>query len=1277
MIGDIDSDGTITLNDANLVFKHISNTELLSSENISSADVDFNGEITTEDAIIIAEAANNSQQIASRILQSEASPGAAITIMSPELLDIEGTFSIEVGNSIYIQNPSRVVRGYATFMVPLDPTVQNSISVTPGPVEVRLLRNGVVVDSYTLKIIKPEPLPDNPKEELRKLLDELIEVLALYESATSEELTSRGISGENYDILQGIITSAKLEATEAFINMKEVLEKDGGDELAKLFFIIANANGISNARELLQSILQENPFHNLRRSSMQGESPGDIILTPLCLMKSIVDGVKTTGTIVSFVCDALLAGTLIAAAVPADGPVVDVGLLATWVGLCAKAELGISLANTLVFLIAPLDADLKFDATPLSPQPNESVNIKASIEAIGWDSLCGLGASAGLQWINKKLAERAVGELIRRKVTVRSIFRVFQKFGGDYYNKLLIKLQNSVSTLISQTKIDQAIENFINTGCERFGGVDMILDANGILTGPVPNKGNLSFSSDGTAEYLCPDCSSEECLPLIAFTAKKKICGEDKRKTVKIQCEDELTACFTSSPSRGKAPLIVFLNSSCSMPNENIAGYTWSASNGWGESNTSTVSSLIFESPGEYTVTLTVTDEFGNTDTSTQQIIVEDKDDDRDNKEQGVTNGDPHLYTFDNLAYDFQAVGEFILVKSLIENDPFEIQTRQSPWSTRTDVSVNRAVAMNVGQDRVGLYSEMDPFARINGNPQELVDGDFILPEGGKITKFGRMYTITWPDKKVLVDIYDSSWGLIIDVYIDESYTGKVTGLLGDSDGSPENDIKTREGSNLGTTLDFETLYPGYADSWRISQNESLFDYMTGETTETFTNRDFPYTLSQPDNLPEEMRINAEQVCRNAGITNPVVLENCILDVILTGENGFAEASQHLDDMQITVEVTPPPPAQFGDYGFGKFAGNVLDGILNQNITGASVNLTINSNPLLGISDILTANGFYETSVVAVGSGYKLSINADSYIPEQVFDLTVPNQQIHEVEPVRLLPSSLSGKMGSIIGTARNALDNSVLPNLNVQIRRYINKRTGDIINSTQTDQNGSFSFVDLESGNYTVEFYGDGYITNYVNALSIGDAVTTKDVVISPQLGSSQFRIVLSWGESPSDLDSHLTGPYEDEGRFHIYYGNRGNESADQSPYAWLDRDDMNSFGPETITIFKLVPGESYRYSVYDFVNGGFSSSDALANSGAKVEVYGDSGLITSFTVPNQGGTLWTVFEMDASGNITPINNMSYENDVRSQQAARRQNFKPIQTDYWQILHHTVKKKK
>ena len=51
-----------------------------------------------------------------------------------------------------------------------------------------------------------------------------------------------------------------------------------------------------------------------------------------------------------------------------------------------------------------------------------------------------------------------------------------------------------------------------------------------------------------------------------------------------------------------------------------------------------------------------------------------------------------------------------------------------------------------------------------------------------------------------------------------------------------------------------------------------------------------------------------------------------------------------------------------------------------------------------------------------------------------------------------------------------------------------------------------------------------------------------------------------------------------------------------------------------------------------------------ALSNSSAKIKVYRGSSLVATFNVPvNQGGTLWTVFEMSGD-TITPKNIMSYE---------------------------------
>ncbi|TGO02750.1 hypothetical protein PN36_19585 [Candidatus Thiomargarita nelsonii] len=62
-------------------------------------------------------------------------------------------------------------------------------------------------------------------------------------------------------------------------------------------------------------------------------------------------------------------------------------------------------------------------------------------------------------------------------------------------------------------------------------------------------------------------------------------------------------------------------------------------------------------------------------------------------------------------------------------------------------------------------------------------------------------------------------------------------------------------------------------------------------------------------------------------------------------------------------------------------------------------------------------------------------------------------------------------------------------------------------------------------------------------------------------------------------------------------------------------------------------------------------------------------SALVASYNVPNQEGILWTVFEIDESGVIKPINTMGYEEIQGSTKGTNSVLQTPVTTDYWPIV--------
>jgi hypothetical protein len=185
---------------------------------------------------------------------------------------------------------------------------------------------------------------------------------------------------------------------------------------------------------------------------------------------------------------------------------------------------------------------------------------------------------------------------------------------------------------------------------------------------------------------------------------------------------------------------------------------------------------------------------------------------------------------------------------------------------------------------------------------------------------------------------------------------------------------------------------------------------------------------------------------------------------------------------------------------------------------------------------------------------------------------------------------------------------------------------------SATTDSSGRYTLGGVTPGQAQLSASASGYVSDRAAVAVPASSAATLAFALSAAIPEGQLRIILTWGERPRDLDSHLYVPLGNE-TAELYFGNRG--SLTTRPFAALDVDDTNGLGPETITIGQLQRGR-YTYAVYQF-----STDGALAQSGARVQVIRGSSVVQSFTVPAGSGRWWTVFTIDASGQITPVNQL------------------------------------
>ncbi|MEZ9490793.1 hypothetical protein BCT62_22055 [Vibrio splendidus] len=196
---------------------------------------------------------------------------------------------------------------------------------------------------------------------------------------------------------------------------------------------------------------------------------------------------------------------------------------------------------------------------------------------------------------------------------------------------------------------------------------------------------------------------------------------------------------------------------------------------------------------------------------------------------------------------------------------------------------------------------------------------------------------------------------------------------------------------------------------------------------------------------------------------------------------------------------------------------------------------------------------------------------------------------------------------------------------------------------TAETDQSGNYSVSGpvVDQGTVTIE--QEGSITSSF-LVPAGEDTNGGVTAISEVLEETDMRIVVTWGDSPRDMDNHLWLYDTENGNEldHIYYRDMSHDLGEGN-VVQQDVDDTNGGGPETITIPNYQDADMH-YSVHNYTS---RSWDVDGVEDVQVQVFVGDTLVETFSPDlsdNPSGDHWHVFDI-VNGVIVPSQDVGSEN--------------------------------
>jgi RHS repeat-associated protein len=613
--------------------------------------------------------------------------------------------------------------------------------------------------------------------------------------------------------------------------------------------------------------------------------------------------------------------------------------------------------------------------------------------------------------------------------------------------------------------------------------------------------------------------------------------------------------------------------------------------------------------------------------------------------------GDVHLKTLDGIAYDFQGAGEYTLVKST--TDDFEIQTRQEPWGGSNSVTINTAAVIQIGGQKIGFYLDDPNSVRINGVAVNIPDGALYSVGQTLIARSGVAYNIFSANGDTIELTLTNCISLSISLA--DNRKGNVVGLLGDYNNTLNNEFALRDGTVIGSYLSQQELYGVYGNSWRIAQSTSLFDYAAGQTTDTFTNLNFPLGAVGLGNITPQALAAATQIAQAAGITDPTLLQNAIYDLAISN-NDTAFLQGYTVQQQTINRNNPNVVTSVSGYGSQRWvAGNApLPYTVN-----FSNNATQGTNPVaqVTISEQLDPNldlsTFQLTNFGFAGNTYVVPAGLQNYA-RQIDLAATKGILVNVAASLDLTTSKLTWTFTSIdpaTGNAITDLTKGFLPpnGLSGAGSGYIGytvQPKADITNATVINAQATISF-DRQTPIQTAAVF------NTIDRNPPTSAINPLPVVE----GNPNFTVAWQGSTTDSGLAYYNVYVSVDNGQYTLWQNATAATSATYngragSTYAFYsvatDNVGLIETNPASARVTTVVVTPSITLAL----DSGSSSSDGITNigivtvtglqTGAASQYSLDAGNTwttfagTSFTLTDDDAKSVTVRQTDSAGNVS-----------------------------------------